>query len=63
LPPDGVLACWQSSTQKTAPAVAKQTAALSEAKIHHAMSETVVFMIRFPYIGRLVFGNAMVEND
>jgi hypothetical protein len=47
LPPDGVLACWQSSTQKTAPAVAKQTAALSEAKIHRVMSETVVLIIAF----------------
>jgi hypothetical protein len=62
LPPDGVLACWQSSTQKTAPAVAKQTAALSEAKIHRAMNETVLFIACFSHRSRLIFVNAIIQN-
>jgi hypothetical protein len=63
LPPDGVLACWQSSAQKTAPAVAKQTAALSEAKIHRAMNETLFFIACFSHRSRFIFVNAIIQND
>jgi hypothetical protein len=63
LPPDGVLACWQSSTQKTAPAVAKQTAALSEAKIHRVMNETVLLIACFSHRSRLIFVKAIIQSD